>query len=52
MLTNFNNKTLWLLLVFFIAPFGFGLTSVPGLQSLDLPKIIPFVFFYNNNFKV
>ena len=45
MFTNLNNKILWLILVFFIAPYGFGLTSFPGLQSLDLPKIISFVFF-------
>jgi hypothetical protein len=45
MLTNLNNKIIWFLLVFFIAPFGVGLAFIPGFQSIDLPKIIPFVFF-------
>lgn len=45
MLTNLNNKIRWFLLIFFIAPFGFGLGFIPGFQSIDLPKIIPFVFF-------
>lgn len=55
MITNLKNKILWLLLIFFISPFGFGLTFIPGLQSLDLPKIIPFLFFiiiiFNFNFR-
>ena len=42
---NLNNKILWLLLGFFIAPYGFGLAFIPGFQSIDFPKIIPFVFF-------
>ena len=45
MLTNLNNKIIWFLLVFFIAPFGVGLGFITGFQSVDLPKIIPFVFF-------
>ena len=45
MLTNLNNKIRWFLFVFFIAPFGVGLRFIPGFQSMDLPKIIPFVFF-------
>ena len=55
MIKNLSNKIYFLLLVFFIAPYGFGFSFIPGLQSFDLPKIIPFVLFIifllKSNFK-
>lgn len=45
MIKNLEKKILWLIAIFFISPYGFGLTFIPGLQSLDLPKIIPLLLF-------
>ena len=45
MVKNLEKKILWLIVIFFISPYGFGFTFIPGLQSLDLPKIIPLLFF-------
>ena len=45
MVKNLEKKILWLIVIFFISPYGLGFTFIPGLQSLDLPKIIPLLFF-------
>ena len=43
-MSSFHHKfVLFLIGLFFIAPAGFGIPSVLGLLSLDLPKVIPFV---------
>ena len=44
MINNLTNKVLLLTMLFFLAPYGFGI-KIPGLQSLDFPKLIPFVLF-------
>ena len=45
MVKNLEKKILWLIVIFFISPYGLGFTFIPGLQSLDLPKIIPLLLF-------
>ena len=45
MIKGYKKLVLLLIGFFFIAPAGFGISSFPGLLSLDLPKIIPFILF-------
>ena len=45
MITNLKHKLIILVLIFFIAPAGLGLSFIPGLLTFDLPKVIPFVIF-------
>tara|TARA_B100001059_G_C17829753_1_gene583814 strand:+ start:105 stop:1373 length:1269 start_codon:yes stop_codon:yes gene_type:complete len=45
MKNSFTNSISSLLFVFFIAPYGFGISNFLFLNSLDLPKVVPVIIF-------
>ena len=42
---NINKFIIWLLFLYFISPYGFGISNFLFLNSFDIPKIVPLIFF-------